>query len=162
MDILAIDNGVTSGALCYMSELGPIISMVPMFHQKTRKGNEVDVRAVLCWVRNLNITPKDAVVVIEEPGGSKSYTAAVSMNGCFQALRALFELADYRVVRLTPNDWQKPFLRAGKGDTKKVAKQMARSLWPEESFLATPKCKTMHEGMVDAACIAEHARRNKL
>lgn len=162
MDYVAIDNGTTSGGICYLSELGQIVAMTPMLHQTTRKGHEVDVRAVSCWIRNLNITPKNAVVVIEEPGGSKNYKAAVSMAGCFQSLRALFELAGYRVVRLTPNAWQKPFLKAGKGDTKKVALQMARSLWPEESFLATPRCKVAHEGMVDAACIAEHARRNCL
>lgn len=161
MNYLTVDNGI-SGGIALISELGPIAAMTPMPIQKTRKGNEVDVRQVSMWVRNLNVTPQNAVVAIEEPGGSKSAKAATSMSGSFHALRALFELAGFRVLRLTPQAWQKPLLKCKSGDTKPVALQLAKSLWPDESFLATPRCKVPHDGLIDACLIGEHCRRNKL
>lgn len=161
MNYVSVDNGI-SGALALISEMGPIVSMTPMPIQRTRKGNEVNVREVTCWVRNLNVTPVNTVVAIEEPGGSKSAKAATSMAGSFHALRALFELAGFRVLRLTPQAWQKPLLKCKAGDTKLVALQLAKSLWPDESFLATPRCKVPHDGLIDACLLGEHCRRNKL
>lgn len=158
---LGVDNGV-SGGLTFLSELGPVIATTAMPVQVTRKGNEINVMKIIEWVRGNFIMAGETTVVIEEPGGSKSARAATSMAGSFHALRALFELGGYKVVRVTPNQWQKDLLKAKTGDTKKVAVQMARSLWPEEKWLETPKCRTPHLGMVDGALIAEYARRNKL
>lgn len=161
IEYLAVDNGV-SGGLTLIGELGSMVYTTAMPVQVTRKGNEINVLGIIQWIRECGITPKTVTVVIEEPGGSKSARAATSMAGSFHALRALFELGGYKVVRVTPNQWQKPFLKARKGDTKKVAVQMAKSLWPEEKWLETPKCRVPHLGMVDSALLAEWARREKL
>jgi hypothetical protein len=49
-----------------------------------------------------------------------------------------------------------------KGETKRAASELARRLWPDESFFATERCKTPHDGLVDAALIAEYARRKNV
>jgi hypothetical protein len=161
MNYLAGDNGV-SGALALISQLGQIVAYLEMPVQKTRKGKEVDVRKIRDWLHELNVSPANAVVVIEEPGGSKSAKAATSMAGSFHALRALFELKDFKLVRVTPQSWQKPMLHCAAKETKSVALQLARSLWPGERFLASERCKVAHDGIVDACLLGEHARRQCL
>lgn len=158
---VGIDNGV-SGALALIGSAGSLVGWIAMPVQKTRKGNEVDVRGVLQFLVRHNIHPENTIVVIEEPGGSKSAKAAASMAGSFHALRALFESRHYKLIRVTPQQWQKPMLKCGKGDTKPVALQMARSLWPDESWLETERCTKPHDGAVDGALLAEFARRNNL
>lgn len=162
MNYLGIDNGI-SGGLVWLSEHSKIIASLPMPVQKTRKGQEVNVLEVKRWLFDEIVTTDKTVVVIEEPGGSKSYNAAVSMAGSFHSLRALFEISRFRLVRITPQKWQKPMLNCQKDqDTKQVADQLRRSLWPDESFLASERCKKADLGLIDAALIAEYARRNKL
>jgi len=161
MNYLGIDNGVT-GALALIGELGNLVEWLPMPIQKTRKGNEVNICGVWYWLVQHNIHVGNTVVVIEEPGGSKSAKAASSMAGSFHSLRALFSLKDYRLLRVTPQQWQKPVLKCKSGDTKPVALTLARSLWPKEKWLATSKCSKPHDGAVDAALIGNWARISKL
>lgn len=143
-----------------MAENGRIIGKMPMPTSKTHKGNEVDVMAVKHFLRNAS--PDFFTFVLEEPGGSKSAKAAASMAGSFGRLHALAVLMGYRFVRITPQSWQKPMLKCKAGDTKDAALRLAKELWPREDFRATERCKISHDGMVDAALICEHARRNKL
>jgi hypothetical protein len=49
-----------------------------------------------------------------------------------------------------------------KGQTKPAALSKARQLWPGETWLATARSSKPHEGLIDAALIAEWARRQKL
>lgn len=162
MNYLGIDNGI-SGGLVWLSEHSKIIAMLSMPVQKTRKGTEVNVNAIWRWMDESNIAKLNTCVVIEEPGGAKNYNAAVSMAGSFHALRGFFEFLGFRLVRITPQKWQKPMLNCKKGDdTKAVADQLRRSLWPDETFLRTEQCKKADLGLIDAALISEYARRNKL
>lgn len=158
---LGIDNGI-SGGLCALSAtpgVGPI-AYAPMPIQKTRKGNEIDVNGV--WSFLVNHRPETLMVVIEEPGGSQSATAARSMAASFAALRTVCDLKGLRYLRITPQSWQKPMLNCDSGDTKKVARTLVKSLWPGWDWLATPRSTVPHDGMIDAALIAEHARRMRL
>jgi hypothetical protein len=48
------------------------------------------------------------------------------------------------------------------GESKKYALAKARELWTNETFYASPRCKTPHDGIVDAALIARYARKIQL
>lgn len=158
--IIGIDNGV-SGAIAAISECGPLIAWCPMPIQRARKGNQIDVKALHLWLSETtggNLS--NATYIIEEPGGSKSAKAAVSMAGSFHAIRALLDVKFLRWEPVTPRQWQRVMLPGCKpGDSKPRALEAARRLWPDESWLATPKCRTPHDGAIDAALIAEWARR---
>lgn len=164
MIYIGIDNGVT-GALAALSDHpGPPLGMIPMPIAKARKGNEIDVRAVHLWLTEItggNLS--NATYIIEEPGGSKSAQAAASMAGSFHAMRALFDVKFLRFERITPQSWQKVMLPGCKtGETKPRALAKARQLWPHETFLAAPRSRVPHDGMIDAALIAEYGRLKKL
>ena len=165
MIYIGIDNGI-SGGLCAISDhpQTSIIGAIPMPVSKARKGNEVNIRAVHLWITQVcgdNLS--NAVYVLEEPGGSKSAKAATSMAGSFHSLRGFFEAKFLRWERITPQLWQKQMIPGCKaGDSKPRALELASRLWPQETWLASERCCTPHDGMIDAALIAEYARRQNL
>ncbi len=160
--IIGADNGV-SGALVAISGFdGSIISQLPMPTQKIPSGREIDILAVWKWINNLDSRDKISVV-IEEPVGSKSATASRSMAASFAALRTVCVLKALQWHRITPQQWQKVLLpRCKAGDTKPRALALAKQLWPDETFLANKRCRVPHDGLIDAALIAEYARRARL
>lgn len=157
---LGCDNGL-SGGLCVISG-SLIIAKTVMLVKKSRKGREVDVVAAWNWIEDTvqfhNLDKLHAVV--EEPGGAKSYKAAVSMAASFHALRAMFEINHVKFTRITPQKWQKPLLKAKAGDTKPAALKLAQKLWPDESWLRTPRCIVPDHNLVDAALIAYYGLQN--
>lgn len=159
---LGIDNGVSGALVLIDAANGSLVAELAMPTQKARKGNEVDVCAIARWLESLEVL-SPPVCVIEEPGGSKSAKAACSMAGSFHALRCLLELRGMRWHRVTPCQWQKVMLPGCKaGDTKPRALAAARALWPAESFLQSDRCRVPHDGIIDAALIAEFGRRARL
>lgn len=161
--ICGIDNGV-SGALTILSDNGALVAWTAMPIQRGRKGNEVDVAAVRDWLRTATGDRVRACeFVLEEPGGSKSARAACSMAGSFHALRALLTLMVVRWYRITPQQWQRAVLPGAKaGETKQRALEAARRLWPEETWLESARCRVAHDGAIDAALMADWARRTNL
>ena len=153
--IIGIDNGI-SGGLCAMNQQGQIVELLTMPIQKARKGNEIDVLKIREWIYS-DLPDQDITVILEEPGGSKSAKAASSMAGSFHAVRCLVMLLGYRFHRITPQSWQK-VMTPGKGDTKAMALTKARELWPQVDFRASDRCKIAHDGLIDAALIAEYGR----
>jgi hypothetical protein len=161
--VVGIDNGV-SGALVALQQ-DQIIDRLPMpVHTMLKYGadvsegrNQVNVMEVYRWLHRLaEAHGRDNVtVILEQPGGSKSASAAVSMAGSFHALRTVAELLLQRPpVCITPQMWQNDMLAAEAGQTKMEALTCANRLWPKETWLATPRSSTPHTGLVDAALIA--------
>ena len=160
---IGIDNGVSGGAVA-IDDNGKIIDYLVMPIQKARRRNEVDVRAFVKWLTCISRNYlADIKVIVEEPGGSKSASAAVSMEGSFHALRGALESRRASWDRITPRSWQKIMIPGCKtGETKPRALECAQRLWPAQSWRATLRCKVPHAGLVDAALIAEYARRTNL
>lgn len=163
MIYIGIDNGVTGGiAALYAGEREPYTwGAMPV--KKSRTGKEVDVRAFYQWVKiHFRGQERKLVFILEEPGGSKSAAAAKSMAGSFHALRGCFEAMGYRWERITPQSWQKVMIPGCKaGETKKRALARVSELWPSQNFIP-PGCRKPHEGVIDAALIAEYGRRKNL
>jgi hypothetical protein len=110
----------------------------------------------------------DVTVVVERPAGSKSLLAAVSMADSFARIDTALELAGVRRIAITARTWQKMFwavpkmAEGSKFNTKAAALKVANELWPSETWLPNERCRVPHDGMVDAALIAEYARRTRL
>ena len=59
-----------------------------------------------------------------------------------------------------PQTWQGVMFRdMGKSDTKALSMLIAGRHWPKVDWRATVRCKNLHDGLTDAACIAEYGRR---
>lgn len=61
-----------------------------------------------------------------------------------------------------PSQWTKAMHRHKGRTAKEKSVKAAQELWPEETFLATRKSRTPHQGLVDASLIAEYGRRYTL
>ena len=162
--IIGVDNGISGALAAISAHNGALIASTEMPIQKARKGNEIDVRELKRWLVNSAAGLENILcAILEEPGGSKSAKAAMSMAGSFHAIRATLEICGIRWHRITPQKWQKEMLPGCKaGDTKPRALELAKRLWPDETFLASPRCKKPHDGIVDAALLAEYARIKNL
>lgn len=162
--IIGIDNGVSGSLVVISAHNGAFIDAIPMPVQKARKGNEIDVLEVERWIKHVAAGLHNVhCAILEEPGGSKSAKAATSMAGSFHALRTVLTLAGIRWHRVTPQKWQKEMMPGcNAGDTKHRALELAKRLWPDETFLATERSKVPHDGIIDAALLAEYARIKNL
>ena len=162
---IGIDNGV-SGALVAISDHdGSYIDGITMPVKRWRSRNEIDVLAVRKWLFDVcEYEPsKIKSVTVEEPNNSRTPSTAYSVASSFHSLRTLLDLSQFPWHRITPQSWQKAMLgKVPKGETKTMALQAARRLWPMEDFLPTKRSKNPSEGLIDAALIAEFSRRMKL
>ena len=160
MIVIGIDNGITGGLAAISESHGLIIGMTSMPSKKHRSRNEINVREVFCWLSEVtggNLS--NATYVIEEPNNSRTPSTAYSVASSFHSLRGFFETLMLNWHRVTPQEWQKAMLgKVPAGNTKPAALAKARELWPDESWLATPRSTKPHEGIIDAALIAQYAR----
>ena len=170
--ICGIDNGLDGGIVIISATTGAIIAKRPMptrwRHQNEirpesttkpkdlpKSKREVDVEVARDWITGA--TGDNAMAcqfVLEEPGGSKSVSAAKSMAASFHAVRALFEVKGWAWEAITPRRWQKVMLGKSFDNTKDAALDAARKVWPDEMWQKNARCKVAHDGMVDAALIA--------
>jgi hypothetical protein len=163
---IGIDNGLTGGLVALSDYPGPPIQSWPMPIKAKGKGNEVDSLALWNMVSKYGMTSFafGITVIIETPGKhSPGALALCSMWDSFGAIRGVLESRGVRHHRVDPQVWQKAMLgKVEKGQTKPAAFARARQLWPDEDWLATPRSTKPHEGLIDAALIAEYGRRNNL
>ena len=159
--IVGVDNGL-DGGLCAIAQFsGEIIDKISMPCQQRSKKREIDIRKVHQWLSDLN-TP--FVMAIEEPlAHAKSSQAVRSMAISFGKLLGMAECKGYEVARISVHKWQKAVLGfIPKGMTKIAALNAAERLAPEENWLKNKRCRTPHDGMIDAFLIAHYYRQKKI
>jgi hypothetical protein len=159
---IGIDNGLTGGLVALSDHPGPPILSWTMPIKAKAKGNEVSAEFVWDFIDKWD--REYVTVILETPGKhSPGAQALCSMWDSFGAIRGVLESRGVRHIRIAPQTWQKAMLgKLEKGQTKPAALSKARQLWPDEKWLATPRSTKPHEGLIDAALIAEYARINQL
>jgi len=155
--IVGIDNGLDGGLCAISAFTGDLIAKTAMPCQQRSKKREVDTRKVNEWLLDLN-TP--FVLAIEEPlAHAKSSQAVRSMAISFGKLIGMAECKDYEIARVSVQKWQRKMLGfVPKGMTKIAALNTAERLAPEENWLKNKRCRTPHDGMIDAFLIAHYFR----
>jgi hypothetical protein len=159
---IGIDNGLSGGLVALSDHPGPPILSWTMPLKAKAKGNEVAAEFVWDFLDKWD--RKTITVILENPGKhAKGVLSLCSMWDSFGCIRGILESRGIRHHRIDSQVWQKAMLgKVAKGQTKPAAYARARQLWPDEDWLATPRSKTPHDGLIDAALIAEYARRNQL
>jgi len=153
--VVGIDNGLTGGmcALCPVS--GNVVATAVMPVKKNGKRNEICAAALVDWIICLDLLV-DKVVVEESPAHAPSAASLSSMSISFGKMVGAFEVTGFRVERVMVRDWQREMLgkKIPQGMTKPLALAYARRRWPDQNWLASARCKTPHDGIIDAALIA--------
>lgn len=153
--VVGIDNGLTGGmcALCPVS--GDIVEVAVMPVKKIRGRGEICALSLVQWLEALP-SLVSTVVVEESPDHAPSSASMRSMSISFGKMVGAFEVSGFRVERAQVRDWQREMLgkKIPQGKTKPLALAYARRRWPDQDWLASIRCKSPHDGMVDAALIA--------
>jgi len=157
---IGIDNGISGGLVALSDHPGPPIAMLPMPSVRWRSRNEVDMRQVHLWFSEVcNGNLSNAVYIIEEPNNSRNASTAYSVASSFHSFRGFFEAKLLPFERITPQKWQRAMLgKVPAGESKLAALAKARSIWPGEKWLASPRSKVPNSGLIDAALIGEYGR----
>mgnify|MGYP003108785782 FL=1 len=158
--IVGIDNGL-DGGLCAIAQFdGSLIDKIAMPCQQRSKKREIDIRKIHEWLVDFN-TP--FVLAIEEPlAHAKSSQAVRSMAISFGKLLGMAECKGYVVARVSVHKWQKAMLGyMPKGQTKRAALDKAQAMEPSENWLKNKRCRTPHDGIVDAFLIAHFYRKSQ-
>lgn len=155
--IIGVDNGLDGGLCAISKHDGSIIDKISMPCLQRSKKREIDIRSINNWLTNL-CTPFE--LAIEEPlAHAKSSQAIRSMALSYGKLLGMAESHDYEIKRVSVHRWQKHMLGiTPKGKTKEVALAVAQELAPRENWLKNKRCRTPHDGMIDAYLIALYIR----
>jgi crossover junction endodeoxyribonuclease RuvC len=105
-----------------------------------------DRKIVRCYVEKCQAMPSQGVKSMFTYG-----TGYGKILGVLETLKISYDLVQ-------PQKWQRKMIPGTKkGETKKAALAKARQLFPHESFIPD-RCRTAHDGIVDAVLIAEYGR----
>ena len=169
---IGIDNGLSGGMVAISDHCGSVIGWQIMPVTKIGGLNVIDGREVVTWLWSISgeNPAKIKSITIEacpEHANQSSImrSMGISFGILYGAISAKLPGVKICVVRSgNPKDsWQKIMLPGyKKGDTKPMARKLAKELWPDESWITKPKGRTPDMGLVDAALIAEFSRRQKL
>ncbi|HSW00009.1 MAG TPA: hypothetical protein VLI39_07545 [Sedimentisphaerales bacterium] len=164
-----VDPGL-SGGLALVSPDGALLatSRMPVHRGATGEG-ALDLRALRDLLRSWS--PRAVFVERQHPmprqGLCSTFTTGRNY-GMLLATLALGDfhtpaLGDFRIVIDHAKAWQKTYkgVAAGGGSAKATALAIASALWPSESWMATEKSRRPHDGIIDAALMAEHLRRQE-
>ena len=169
--ILGVDPGM-SGCWAAIREDSEIESF--LITPRVGGKGPVDIPAIIEWMNSLGLSEyKRAILAFEDVhplyGVSVSSTGSLmESKGMIRGILTTYACAHHNasVVPLTPKKWQSTVwltgdkvTKASKLDTKATSLVAAKRIWPGFGFLATPRSKTPHDGLVDALLIAEAARR---
>lgn len=158
---VGIDNGL-DGGLSHVTDTGILDDYAKMPTKQDGPKRIIDSREVVLWLRKYKGEP----VGLEDfrVGGKIKVNTLNSMARSYGALRACVDLVGNPRHSLFPNDWQGHFWKRDDKEksTKDYAEECARKLWPTHNFHATDRCYTPHDGIIDAALIAEFVRRKAL
>lgn len=153
MRILGIDPGL-DGGLALLSPDGLLLEVMPTIGSTKR---EVDSGKVGELLRAWNVEHAVLEKVGARPGQGVVSMFTFGMGlGCIKGVLGALDIPHTEVQ---PKEWQKTVCKGMfSSDPKAMAQQRVRQLWPQQSFLATPRSKVPHQGLVDAALLAEYGR----
>lgn len=171
--IIGIDNGLEGGlvALSPIKGLAPIAKFtmptLSVFYparktSKARTLREVDTRGLVAILSSLDANKEETTVFFEHcPFHASDTNAMRSMAMSAGKILAVLEAKGFKNIhRVLSHDWQPVMLgKVPQGKTKEFAMAKASELWPDESWTASERSKKSHDGMIDAALIAEYGRR---
>lgn len=159
--IVGIDNGL-DGGLVIIDQHRNVIDFRPMPTIQAKK-REIDFEAVGKWVSISTRQFDNVYVALEEPlhaaGSSQSLR---SMSISFGQIWATLHTLGFNVKRIEVGAWQARMLPRGpKGTTKARALARAKEEWPDQQWIPN-RCRTPHDGIVDAAVIALYFQKYHL
>lgn len=130
------------------------------------KKSSIDIESLAVLFADLGQQQDCQTFIVENPGGhAPSAQGLRSMTYSFAVIEALLVNYGLQYDTVTARTWQKEFWqrpklpKGAKFDTKAAALGAANLIWPNQSWLPSKRHRVAHDGIVDAALLAEYGRR---
>lgn len=152
---LGVDPG-KKGGLTVLDESGAIVAMT------TKHPTAIETYS---WLRTAIEAHRVQMCAIEKPFAKSMNKGVFTYLSEYGELRMCLRLANIPFIEIHPSKWTKKLhkdLEGGRDSfesSKEASLQVARQLWPEQSWLATERSRKPHDGLYDSALIAEWCRR---
>ena len=172
--VVGIDPGLDGGvALIALGKLGEVGDMwvrtMPTKPGGTsasgRKNRDVDCVELANWIEATEcmVDCKLQRVAVETVHAmpKQGVTSCFTFGKAYGCVLGVLGARRWPVLHVTPQIWKKAIL-GGLGKEKSDSIRFAMALFPKEKFLATIGSRTPHDGMAEAVCLAEYARREVL
>lgn len=150
--IIGIDPG-KKGGIALVSAKGGLTHVYPM---PEAEREIVRLLRLVCGTSRHGLT----VAYVEKVGAmpGNGVVSMFSFGRNVGILIGTLHAEGVPVHEIRPKEWQTICVK-NKPTPKSRALATARKLWPGQAFLATKRSKIPHDGMIDAALIAEYGRR---
>ena len=165
MHYYGIDCGLSGGVVCLDAD-GKIVMSRTMPILSDGKSRVIDIGSLATLFAEIGRHPDRQKFIVENPGGHAPSAAGLrSMTYSYAVIETLLVANKLQHHIVTAQRWQKQFwsrpqmAKGKKFNNKAAALLAAGKIWPAEQWLATERCRKAHDGMVDAALIAEYGRR---
>lgn len=157
--IAGIDPGLDGGLVLLEKATGWHPSMIAVMPTTGDGKRELDLGGIRTWLER----SKPCLVALErQQAMPKQGVSSTFRTGYgYGLLLGLCHGLGLRVGIYRALTWQTAIFAGAPdvGGTKAVAAYVAAKLWPAVDWRATLRCRVPHDGLVDAALIAEYARR---
>jgi hypothetical protein len=158
--VVGVDPGF-SGAFAAIDIESGVIAAYPMPSVKDKGKSDINVAMILSllasWDRN-----SIRLVMIEKTGSHKTdgHMQAYKFGFNVGLLHGIIRGLSLPLDSVSPQRWQQAILGGVRqGGTKAESIAFCKRRWPGLSLLPTSRCTKDSDGIADAACIAEFARR---
>jgi hypothetical protein len=172
MIFVGIDPG-KNGGIAIINDQEIILHTIPQVSK------EVDVRGLFDIFEGIKLNTDPSKIVIEDVHSVFGASASANfqfgwITGFLEGMSMSLEIPYFKIQ---PKIWQKEIWSGGKiieiptdkkdkngnvkykTDTKATSLLAAKRLFPNVSFVPTPRSKKDHDGLVDALLLAEYGRR---
>jgi crossover junction endodeoxyribonuclease RuvC len=161
--VLGVDPGL-DGGLAVLTLGGDVQNVWIMPTIPSGKGakREIDVPALVLAVRGVQAVYRLKLAVVEKVWArpKEGVSSAFNFGVGYGAIRAVLATLGVPYELVTPQAWQKQVIGAHSApDAKTASVAYCTRRFPGLSLQATPRSRKAHDGLSDATCIAEYARR---
>jgi len=160
MTYVGIDPGLNGGIAVLECERVLTLHIMPTRQSGSGGRRVVDQVALDSMLMDL---PPDTFCVVEAQTAmhGNGVTSAFSLGMTYGAITQALVSRAVRHQRVKPQIWQRAYGISGgyQKRTKAQALTVAQGLWPMQDWRATDRSRVAHDGLVDAALLAEYARR---
>ena len=151
---IGIDPGM-SGAIAFLGMGYTHVQTLPI--TGSGKARELDVRELKVII--MHFRGQTNTVILEKvhsmPGQGVSST--FKFGKVFGQLDATVKCCKLAMVLVTPQAWKKEVLKGMDWKGNKAASiQYCQTKYPSIDLKRSPRCKTPHDGICDAICMAEY------
>lgn len=167
---IGIDPG-KDGGIVVVDETSTIVEKLVI----PKIGDDVDPLELYNFLDTMNYH-YTATVVLEDVHSLFGMAAGTnfSMGHTLGIIEGIIAACQIRKVKVSPKTWQKaiweksdmeykplqPEKKKASTDTKQTSMKAAHRLFPKDDFRKSARSKNDHDGICDAACLAEYGRRN--